>query len=305
MSMSGTHAHVQMLSLTLVITGVLVLTAVVYVRGWLCLRKAFPELIAGWRLAAFISGLFLVWIAVASPLAALDHRSLTIHMMKHLMLMTVAAPLLLAGAPAFPLVCGFPRLFIKSDRPFGSWSARWLERALMRPVLCWLAGTTAVIGWHLPAAFQLGMRSHWVHSLEDGTFLLAGLLFWWPIIAAQPLLAETRFNEATLTTTTSWSVPLYLFMATLPCDILGAFLVFGNRLVYPHYLSAMQLVSLSPLQDQETAGALMWVWVTFAYLIPAFVITVQLLSPQTAYASAPARATPAAPSMHGSEAEVL
>jgi cytochrome c oxidase assembly factor CtaG len=72
---------------------------------------------------------------------------------------------------------------------------------------------------------------------------------------------------------------LYLFLATLPCDILSAFLVFSNRLVYPFYLSRPQLFSMAPLQDQECAGALMWVWVTFAYLIPAVAITVQILSP--------------------------
>ena len=107
----------QSWSLPLAITFGLVVTALVYLRGWLSLRNAFPNLIAGWRLAAFMSGLFSVWIAVASPLATLDHQSLTIHMMKHLLLMTVAAPLLLAGAPAFPLVCGLPKLFIKSHPP--------------------------------------------------------------------------------------------------------------------------------------------------------------------------------------------
>jgi cytochrome c oxidase assembly factor CtaG len=65
----------------------------------------------------------------------------------------------------------------------------------------------------------------------------------------------------------------------LPCDILSAFLVFCNRLAYPYYLNATQLFSLSPLQDQQCAGALMWVWVTFGYLIPAVVITMQILSP--------------------------
>ena len=75
------------------------------------------------------------------------------------------------------------------------------------------------------------------------------------------------------------SMALYLFLATLPCDILSAFLVFCNRLVYPFYLSKPQLFSLSPLADQECAGAVMWVWVTFAYLIPAVIITMQVLSP--------------------------
>jgi cytochrome c oxidase assembly factor CtaG len=74
-------------------------------------------------------------------------------------------------------------------------------------------------------------------------------------------------------------MPLYLFLATLPCDILSAFLAFCGRVVYPSYLAAPRLFDLSPLQDQEFAGALMWVSVTLIYLIPAVIITVQILSP--------------------------
>jgi putative membrane protein len=263
-----------------IISALVVVTAMVYLRGWFSLRNAFPKLIRGWRLAAFMSGLLLAWTAAGSPLATLDHLSLTIHMMKHLLLMTVAAPLLLAGAPVFPLVCGLPKLFIKSHPTLASLPARWLERCLMHPVLCWLAGTVAVIGWHLPIAFQLGMRSHWVHDLEDVSFLLAGLLFWWPIVQSTPNATRSR----------RWSMALYLFLATLPCDILSAFLVFCNRLVYPSYLSTPQLFSMAPLQDQECAGALMWVWVTFAYLLPAVAVTVQLLSPPKTQSQEPMQA---------------
>ena len=92
----------------LTVASTLLVTALVYLRGWVSLRSAFPTLIAGWRLAAFMSGLILVWTAIGSPLATLDHESLTIHMMKHLLLMTVAAPLILAGTPMFPLACGLP-----------------------------------------------------------------------------------------------------------------------------------------------------------------------------------------------------
>jgi putative membrane protein len=292
--MSETHAHMQSWPLPLVVACGLVVLALVYLRGWRSLRDAFPNLIPSWRLAAFMSGLFSVWTAVGSPLATLDHRSLTIHMVKHLMLMTVAAPLVLAGAPAFPLVCGVPKLFIKSYPPFASLPARWLERSLAHPALCWLAGTVVVIGWHLPVAFQLGMRSHWVHILEDVCFLVGGLLFWWPIVQSSP--SATRAMR--------WSMALYLFLATLPCDILSAFLVFCNRLVYPFYVSTPQLFSLPPLQDQECAGALMWVWVTFAYLIPAVAITVQILSPshpQSQRSTQAARKRVAGGSLNGAE----
>jgi putative membrane protein len=268
--------------LPLVIACGLLALALVYLRGWLSLRSAFPNLIPGWRLAAFMTGLVLVWTAIASPLATLDHQSLTIHMMKHLLLMTAAAPLILIGAPVFPLVCGLPKLFIKSHRPVPGLLACRLGRSLTNPALCWLAGTVVVIGWHLPVAFQFGMRFHWVHDLEDVSFLVAGLLFWWPIVQSSP--SATRSPR--------WSMALYLFLATLPCDILSAFLVFCNRLVYPFYLSRPQLLSLPPLRDQECAGALMWVWVTFAYLIPAVAITVQILSPSN---TQPQRSMQAAP----------
>src|SRR5258708_29387058 len=78
-----------------------------------------------------------------------------------------------------------------------------------------------------------------------------------------------------------WHIPLYLFLATLPCDALSAFLAFCNRVVYSHYRGSHQPFDLSPLGDQQCAGALMWVFVTFAYLAPAAAITIQLLSPQS------------------------
>jgi len=267
--MSEPQLHMHSWSLSPVITFVLVIPALFYFRGWFCLRKALPNLIAGWRLAAFLSGLFLAWIAVASPLATLDHQSLTIHMIKHLLLMTVAAPLVLAGAPEFPLMCGLPKLFITGDCVLRNWRVRWLEHRPAHFALCWLAGTVVVIGWHLPVTFQLAVRSHWVHGAEGACFFFAGMLFWLPIVQLVPSKARSH----------QWSMALYLFLATLPCDILSAFLVFCDRLVYADYQSTTQLFSLSPLQDQACAGALMWVWTTFACVTPAVVITMQILTP--------------------------
>jgi putative membrane protein len=295
--MSELHSHSSswfVLSVTSILAG----TALVYVRGWVSFRRAFPSLISGWRLAAFLGGLTLVWTAVASPFAALDHQLLTIHMMKHLLLMTVAAPLILAGRPMLPLACGLPKLFIRSHPPVASLPARWLEYLRRHPAFCWLAGTATVIGWHLPAAFQSGMRSHGMHILEDISFLAAGLLFWWPVMQSSPRAASSS----------RWSIALYLFLATLPCDILSAFLVFCNRLVYPFYSSTPHQFSFMPQADQECAGALMWVWVTFAYLIPAVILTIQLLSPSNSRRREPIQA--AQPGLGGSsrsaaEAEVL
>src|SRR6266478_2343488 len=267
------HAHVQHGYFSSLTTVILVLIVITYLRGWFRLRRASPLSFPPWRIAAFAAGLFSLWMALGSPLATLDHQLLTVHMMKHLLLMTVGAPLILLGAPAMPVLCGLPKwimrlsLLLRSRTP----KLSLLGNSLSNPVFCWLAGTAAVIAWHIPVLFQLGLSSNTWHIVENACFLSSGLLFWRPIIRTGPREAKGP----------QWSMfmPLYLFLGTLPCDILSAFLTFCGRVVYPSYLSAARIVNLSPLQDQECAGALMWVCVTFAYVIPAVVITVQIVSP--------------------------
>src|SRR6266852_5965921 len=100
-------------SLPVPVTLVLVLAALLYLRGWFHFRRAFPDVIPVWRAAAFLCGLFSVWIAAGSPLAALDEELLSVHMVQHLLLMTVGPPLILLGAPPLPLLHGFPQVFIR------------------------------------------------------------------------------------------------------------------------------------------------------------------------------------------------
>jgi cytochrome c oxidase assembly factor CtaG len=266
------HSGLHSWSLPILSTLALILPTLIYVRGWYQLRNALPDLVSAWRLAAFISGVISVWIAIGSPLAALDHQLLTAHMVQHLLLTTLAAPLILLGAPVVALLHGLPRRFIRSVmEPFLRWAAvREIGRVITHPAFCWLASAVTVIGWHIPAVFMLGLQSAKWHGIEHASFFAAGLLFWWPVVQPWPRVASWP----------RWSVPLYLFLATLPCDALSAFLTFCNRVVYPHYISAHRLFDISPLGDQESAGSLMWVCVTFAYLVPAAVVTVQMLSPR-------------------------
>jgi putative membrane protein len=116
------------------------------------------------------------------------------------------------------------------------------------------------------------MRSEPWHHAEHASFLAAGLLFWWPII--QPWPSVARWPR--------WSLPLYLFLATLPCDALSAFLTFCDRVIYPSYFAAHRMLGLTALDDQQWAGTLMWVWVTFVYMAPAVAVTVGILSPGSA-----------------------
>jgi len=215
-----------------------------------------------------------VWLAIGSPLAGRDHELLSIHMVQHLLLMAIGAPLILLGAPVLLLKYGLPEWF--GDRflePLLRWSpVRMIGHALTRPVVCWLAGTIAVIGWHIPAAFELAMQSHLWHDMQRATFFVGGIVFWRPIIEPWHRVAQG----------TRWSVPLYLFLGTLPCDALSAFLTFSDRVVYQSYLPGPELFNLPALRDQETAGALMWVCVTFIYLIPAVVATIRILEDEPA-----------------------
>jgi cytochrome c oxidase assembly factor CtaG len=251
---------------------ILFLDALVYLRGWFRLRSGSVNVIPAWRAASFVFGLFLIWIALGSPLAALDEKFLTVHMVQHLLLMTFAPALILLGAPVMPLLHGLPQRFVRTVvGPVFRWTPiQRLGRAITQPAFCWLAASAALIGWHIPQAFTLGLQSETWHVVEHLCFLLAGFLFWWPVI--QPWPGVSRQPR--------WSILLYLFLATLPCDMLSGFLVFSGRIMYPVYISAPHPLGFSAMEDQQAAGALMWTCITFAYLVPAAILTMRLLAMQ-------------------------
>jgi putative membrane protein len=210
--------------------------------------------ISAWRAVSLLLGLLSILVAMASPVAVLDERFLTAHMAQHLLLMTVAPPLIWMGLPAQPLN--------------GS-VARWpfvgkLGRVLGHPVFCWLAATAALVGWHTPPGFRFGMQSTFWHFVEQLSFLATGLLFWWPVIRAPR----------------QWWMLLYLFLATLPCDVLSGLLVFSDRVAYPVYLCTPRRAGLSPLEDQQCAAALMWTCVTLVFLVAGTILSIQMLSPK-------------------------
>src|SRR6185369_15405959 len=92
------HAHLLGHTWSLPVTSALVLAAVIYLRGWVRVRSAYPSTAPVWRPVTFLGGLLALWIAVGSPLRSLDEEMLVVHMVKHLLVMAVAAPLLLLGA---------------------------------------------------------------------------------------------------------------------------------------------------------------------------------------------------------------
>lgn len=263
------QAALQTWSPPIPLTLSIIVAAFLYSLGWYRLRSASVQVIPAWRAVSFFFGLFLLWVALGSPLSAFDERLLTVHMIQHLLLMTIAPPLILLGAPLMPMLHGLPRQFVQAIvGPLFRWPPiQKVGTVLSRPAICWLAAAAALIAWHIPAAFTLALQSETWHVVEHSSFLAAGFLFWWPVV--QPWPSPSRAPQ--------WSILLYLFLATLPCDILSAFLAFSDRVAYPIYLSASRPFDISALADQQCAGALMWTCVTIVFLIPAALLTNQLL----------------------------
>jgi putative membrane protein len=240
----------------------LALAALGYGFGFWKLRETAPAALGVGRLLSFYAGLAVVWLAVASPLAALDHRLLTAHMVQHLLLLNLAAPLLLLGQPLRVLSGG---VATGARQRQATGVAARLGALLTHPVVTWLSGTLVVLLFHVPAVLEATRHSALWHSVQHASFLAAGLLFFWPVVLPWPAVARWP----------AWAMPLYLFLATLPCDALAAFLAFSGRVVYPGYLA---LGSTQALADQARAAALMWFCVTVGYLVPALVLTLRLLS---------------------------
>jgi putative membrane protein len=268
---SAIHAAFVSWTFPLWLTLATALTALVYLRGWFRLRSSFVEAIPAWRAGSFLVGLSLIWVAVASPLGALDEELLTVHMIQHLLLMTIAPPFILFGSPFMPLLHGLPRQFVQYVLgPVFRWPPlHGLGRLISHPVFCWLAAAAALVGWHIPAIFTVALHSEGWHVIEHASFLGTGFLFWWPVVEPWPSAPIWP----------RWSILIYLFLATVPCDILSAFLVFCDRVVYQAYLSAPTQFGLTALEDQQCAAALMWTCVTVVYLVAGTILTVGLLAP--------------------------
>jgi cytochrome c oxidase assembly factor CtaG/ferredoxin len=243
---------------------------VLYTRGWLQLHRRAPDRFGFSQLSAFFAGLIAVVCALCSPLDAFAGWLLTVHMIQHLLLMMVAPPLILWGAPYLPLLSGLPRYFaINGVGPFlSSTVLRKVASFVSHPAFCWSAFISINVAWHLPAMYELALRSPSWHRVEHFSFLSTALLFWWPIIQPHPWVARTP----------RWMILPYLFLADFQNTALSAFLVFCDRVVYPTYETVPRITGLTALEDQAAAGAMMWVAGSVFFLIPVGLITIELLS---------------------------
>ncbi len=251
-------------------TFALTLTALIYLRGWLLLRRARVPFVPPWRAASFLLGLLALWVALASPFDTLSGFLLTAHMLQHMTLMMIAPPLLLMGAPLVPLVRGLPIFAAREFAgPFLNWRvAIRVGNALIHPAVALIIMGVTMFAWHTPRLYELALASSSWHEFEHVCFFVASLIFWWPVI--QPWPSRSKWAR--------WIAVPYLLIGDLQNTALSAILVFGDRVIYPSYATTPRLFGFSALADQAAAGAIMWVIGGTVFLIPAAIIAMQCLS---------------------------
>jgi len=243
--------------------------ATLYWRGWRTLSLRMPERFDTRRPVAFMAGLATIALALCSPLDGLGHDLLQAHMVQHLLLMVVAPPLLWLGAPVAPVLLGLPRAarravaFGLAARP-----VRRLSAVLAHPGVGWIAFVVAFWLWHVPALYELALRSDVWHHVEHLCFFGTAMLFWRPVILAWP--ARSPWPR--------WAMVPYLVLAEFQNTTLAAILTFSDRVIYPAYESVSRLSGPSPLQDQSLAGVIMWVPGSVAFLLPTLWLVVTLLA---------------------------
>jgi putative membrane protein len=205
------------------------------------------------RTAAFLGGVAVTLFALVSPVAGLSEVLLWVHMVQHLLLVVVAAPLLALGAPVatvrFALPPGGRHALARVSRT----TRRWRRRAgdphpLLLAAVVHIAVTWV---WHAPVLYDLAVANAGVHLLEHAGFLASAVWVWAEVVAT----ARKGHRAQGLVT-----LALGAVMAT--GAVLGALMVFADRSLYDVYTGHG---GLSAVEDQEFAGALMWVLPSFVY----------------------------------------
>ena len=267
-----TQAIAQSWTIPLAPTLGVILAAILYLRGWRVARLTRPQELPPWRMWCFLGGLAALWLSLASPLDALDQFLLVAHMTQHLILMSVAPPLIVLGAPVVPMLRGLPRAFVRDD--LAPWMSskvfHGVQKLVTHPAFGWFGMNISFLLWHTPAAYDLALRNNTVHNLEHASFFFFSLPFWWFVL--QPWPSRYKYSR--------WLVLPYLMSSDLINTALSAYLVFGGKVIYSTYRTAPRIFGISAKLDQTAAGAEMWVLGSLIFWIPLMIITLQLLSPR-------------------------
>ena len=222
------------------------------------------------RLGFFAGGIFWRFIlALASPIEPLAALLLQVHMVQHLLLTMVAPPLVWLGAPLLPMLWGLPKpIRTHWIAPLlRSAGLRQCTRLLTHPALALALFVATNLLWHVPASYELALRSSGWHYVQHACFFAAGLIFWYPVIRPYP--SHPRWSL--------WLLLPYLILADIQNTVLAALLTFSSKVLYPYYAQVPRIENISPLEDQAVAGVIMWVPGSVAFLGPLGWIGLRLL----------------------------
>jgi cytochrome c oxidase assembly factor CtaG len=225
----------------------LCLAAAMYSAGWLRLSRRAGRPLAPRRLAAAMTSLVAVGVALCSPLDGLAHERFAAHMVQHLLLTTLAAPLALLADP-FPIV-----LWALSGRARRALRPLFVRHGPLRRLLgvltwmpiAWLLHALTLWLWHLPGPYERALANGFVHALEHASFVVTALLFWWPLLGPAPRARPPARRGASV---------VYMVLAGFQSGTLGLGLMLWPTLLYPSY--ARQ--GASGLDDQAWGGIVMW-----------------------------------------------
>ncbi len=193
-------------------------------------------------------------LALVSPLHPLGEELFSAHMTQHEILMLISAPLLVLSRPLVTFLWALPMDWRKS---LGRWSKTdcvsktWLF--LTGAFTAWWIHALAIWTWHVPYLFDLTLRSDLAHTAQHLSFFLSALLFWWALLYSH----GRREHGAAV---------LYVFTTAVHTGILGALLTFSPRIWYTPYATTTQAWGLTPLEDQQLGGLIMWVPASLVYL---------------------------------------
>ena len=206
-------------------------------------RHRFPgsRPVARGRVVAFLLAMGSILLALQTPIDQLsDGYLFSVHMFQHLLLTLVMPPLLLWGTPGWivrPLLLRWPALLA-------------LGRGLTNPIVAFALFNGVFIGYHVPAIYGATLESAVLHIVSHLLFMATGVITWWPVLSPLPELPPLSHPLRML----------YLFLQTLPSQVLGALLTFADSTIYERYAAAPRVWSwLSPRADQEVGGLIMWV----------------------------------------------
>lgn len=202
-----------------------------------------------WQAAAFGTGLAVLAVALISPLAGLAEELFAAHMAQHLLLLLVAPPLLLLGAPEIIVPLALPKPW---RRPLAGAMHRAgrhpLGRALSSLGIIWVIQMAGLWLWHLPRFYEAALESGFLHALEHGTFLVTALLFWGVVL--HPFSSRRANFGVTI---------LFVIATALPNGLLGALMTLATSPWYPAYAARVTEWGTTPLVDQQIGGLLMWI----------------------------------------------